>query len=849
MPPIPLDETLNFDTSVKTIGVALDDSFDTWRKMTNGTIDKVESLDLLLAGKADTATLSGYVTTGTTQTILGAKLFFGGTSASPKLKVHSTAGFYYDTSVPGLPAIGSNVSFTAPRLINSGSSITLNGLNYVLPETPVDGILKLTGSTLSWVDESVVASSAFTVTTTGMILPVGSVIPWAHAGVPAPEGWLVCDGSALEITEELAAVIGTTYGPVFDEGDIEVAAQGDTPPGYSATNKYTLPNLFESLGTELPPSPSIDVRYLIKSTEDPIVNFGIELDSTFTATNFSGAPISRLGINGGNLSVRFNPLVLKTGASGLDILEGGVTPAKLSIGAPSWNSSGRVTLLGEPTTASDATTKQYVDTLFQTIRVGEAAVFPEVSSGNKHSSAPMSHGFVWIDVNGDVNVNGAATYFRFGSTAKYGSETMSLPGGRKAVKVYVGDQFMAVIDDQGKPWAMGRNDANQFGMTVWDGLSAQTRWIRIFESIGTCTKILHCSGRDQLSLYALDSAGSLWSAGFNVYGQLGNGRTISTTAETSPEVTDPRQAHVVRTNVLDACVVGAWTGSGDGICNSVCVLQNDGTVFCVGYGQFGQMGNGLTTAINSTWAQVQTSSGVALTGISEIWSGGTSLYTSFYAKKSNDLYAWGYNGDGQFGNGTTTNSVYATKIWDANSRLENVVKFIPSQSSPVTSIVLTNLGNVYCAGQNNFGSFGLGTGAARITSFTQIPWASTPGTSGLTPVDVTCANNYVHIGPIFITAEDEDGQRSLWSCGYNYYGNAGIAAPINEFYSFQRVSIADEVVNQISDLMVQYSENSCLSTFLLLNNGTIHYCGQNHYNFDIGVAGGLRYSFTRIRTI
>jgi microcystin-dependent protein len=47
---------------------------------------------------------------------------------------------------------------------------------------------------------------------TGFVMPVGSIIPFG--GTTAPEGWLLCDGTAVSRTtyEDLFVVIGTAFG-------------------------------------------------------------------------------------------------------------------------------------------------------------------------------------------------------------------------------------------------------------------------------------------------------------------------------------------------------------------------------------------------------------------------------------------------------------------------------------------------------------------------------------------------------------------------------------------------------------------------------------------------------------
>ena len=73
--------------------------------------------------------------------------------------------------------------------------------------------LVYSGSTNGWrLTEVQVATYSKIKGDTALYLPVGTIIPWSKANVPA--GFLYCDGSAVSRTTyaELFAVISTTFG-------------------------------------------------------------------------------------------------------------------------------------------------------------------------------------------------------------------------------------------------------------------------------------------------------------------------------------------------------------------------------------------------------------------------------------------------------------------------------------------------------------------------------------------------------------------------------------------------------------------------------------------------------------
>ena len=86
-------------------------------------------------------------------------------------------------------------------------------------------------------------------------------------------------------------------------------------------------------------------------------------------------------------------------------------------------------------------------------------------------------------------------------------------------------------------------------------------------------------------------------------------------------------------------------------------LGKDGSVYTWGYNGNGQLGNG-TTISNSIPSKIR------LTNITKIEAG---EQTSTAIDGDGNLYAWGYNGYGQLGNETTTNVYLPRKVLSLKS--------------------------------------------------------------------------------------------------------------------------------------------------------------------------------------
>jgi alpha-tubulin suppressor-like RCC1 family protein len=471
------------------------------------------------------------------------------------------------------------------------------------------------------------------------------------------------------------------------------------------------------------------VDVLVTNTDDDTAGITVSPESGLITTE-SGTAASFTVV------FRSEPLSDVTiGFESSDTSEGTVTPPNIVFTANDWSTPQSITISGVDDEIADGD-QQY--SIITTVVAGAESAYDgltcvdpvlinrnddgaiAISASDSHTVAVKADGTVWAWGSNDRGQLGDGT-----TADRYTGAQVS--GLIDVVTVAAAEHFTLAVKADGTVWAWGANTKGQLGDGTNTDQNTPVQAIGLTGVVAIAAGCPYAFGSPGYGhAIALRDDGTVWTWGYNLSGQLGDGTTNSRNA--------PEQVNGLG-SVISVAAANSHT----------VVATSAGAVFAWGSNTFGKLGDGTTTT-RSTPVQV--------TGISDVrtvhanWhrtlaitNGGSLWVWGKYADDVNQncvtpaeragvngladaatgdihmlglldngaLWSWGSNFSGQLGDGTTTRNTMPTEV------TMNPVTAVAAGG--YNSFALLSDGSVWGWGENDTGQLGDGTTADRYTPF------------------------------------------------------------------------------------------------------------------------------------
>lgn len=363
--------------------------------------------------------------------------------------------------------------------------------------------------------------------------------------------------------------------------------------------------------------------------------------------------------------------------------------------------------------------------------------FNSISVGSYHSAALKDDNTVWTWGQND--------YGRLGDgTIENSATPVQVKGLNDVISVSAGYAHTVVIKKDGTVWAWGANNHGQIG----DGT---TEFRTSPVQVKGLTDVIALSICSELNV-ALKKDGTVWSWGSNYNYIQGDGIDFSTTPVQLNQIKDVLSVSVSGTNLI--------------------ILKKDGTIWGLGNNFMYQLGNDDWDFYTSTLVQIK--------GLTEIVSVCSGDCLTVALKNDGTVWAVGSNMNGEMGGSSTENYTYNIVQIKGISDVAN----ISVDDSHI--IALKNDGTVWEWGQDFLDTFN----ESVEDYYKKIALTQVKGLTGM----VEISSGYMHS-----MALKNDG--TIWSWGYNKYGELGDGTNINSPSAPVKVMInlGNLVANPIND--------------------------------------------------
>src|ERR1035441_6305864 len=307
-----------------------------------------------------------------------------------------------------------------------------------------------------------------------------------------------------------------------------------------------------------------------------------------------------------------------------------------------------------------------------------------ITAGSFHSCAIESgKAYCWGD-NGSGQLGNGSTV---GSSVPVAVDTSGVLAGQVLTQITAGGAYTCALDGAGAAYCWGDNRSGQLG----DGGTVSNSSVPVaVKSSGVLAgRTLTQITADGYHSCVLDAAGAAYCWGDNGTGQLGNGKASDSSVPVAVDTSG-----VLAGQALTQITAGWY---------DTCALDASGAAYCWGYNADGELGDG-KAGDSSVPVAVDTSgvlAGRPLTQIAPGWIDACAVDTAGAA------YCWGYNADGELGDGKASDSSVPVAVDTSGVLAGRALTQVTA--GWYSSCALDAAGAAYCWGYNADGELGNGS--------------------------------------------------------------------------------------------------------------------------------------------
>jgi len=267
----------------------------------------------------------------------------------------------------------------------------------------------------------------------------------------------------------------------------------------------------------------------------------------------------------------------------------------------------------------------------------------QISAGAAHACALRTDGSVWCWGDDEVGQLGDGTTGSATGHVRTRAVRVSRGSGYLdgIVAIAAGDFHTCAVRRDGSAWCWGDGSYGQLGDAAWGAGHHRTKAVRVRRGSGYLAKGSGiAAGGAHTCIRRTD--GSAWCWGYDGSGQLGDGTTGGPASHVRTKAVQVLRGSGVLTGV---------TGIGAGVAHT-CARRSDGSAFCWGYAQQGQLGDGKTgdpTTHDRLKPVRVVRPGGPFTGVRKLDGG---VYSTCALRTDRTVWCWGGNDTGQSGRGS-----------------------------------------------------------------------------------------------------------------------------------------------------------------------------------------------------